>query len=317
MKTALLLLRVAAAALVIWWISDLFDREQFGIVITNPVMLIIPTACWQGNQILTSIRTHFLLRRIGYFTQYFNILRAHMSSLFLGSVLPGVIGVDIVKGVYLIGYDKTFSKTRIASVLLVDRLFGVGAIITWSAIFALLADSADNSTHTAVILVPAALLAIGLVGYGAMRFAVSRATLNGWPSVLVSVWSVFGDITDFRDWRYAAIVLATNFGAVLLLLIGVASVGASIYTELTGDAHFFLQLFLMSFTLLVTAVPITPFGVGIGQITAGGLYGLYGLDPSVGVTVSTVQQISLLLISVTVGGPFLVSQAKRKERAEK
>jgi uncharacterized membrane protein YbhN (UPF0104 family) len=229
----------------------------------------------------------------------------------MGSVLPGVLGGDIVKAGYLFSYNKSFSKVKIASVLVFDRLFGIGAIIFWGAIFSLSFIVFRGGEVNLLSMTPVIFLLLGLLSFIAFRVAVRIVPDDKLPNLLRDLWSSFSTISDFKDLRYSIPVVASTLGAVFILLIGLATVGGILHTQVDGQSYFLIQLFLLSLSLFVSAIPITPLGVGVGQLTVSTVYAMYGLDPTVGVTVATIQQAGLLVVSVLIGGPAIFTIRKQ------
>ena len=86
-----------------------------------------------------------------------------------------------------------------------------------------------------------------------------------------------------------------------------------IQLQQTGVAMATQQFFLIPLSLIASMLPITPMGIGVSQVTMAVAYKMYGLDPSVGVTLSTLSQMGLLIVSVVIGGAFFIV-GKRKSR---
>jgi uncharacterized membrane protein YbhN (UPF0104 family) len=81
-----------------------------------------------------------------------------------------------------------------------------------------------------------------------------------------------------------------------------------------GEPMFALQFFLIPLVLISSMLPLTPMGIGVAQISMAGAYELFGLSSSVGVSVSTLSQLGLLMVSLIVGGIcFLLSKADLRQ----
>ena len=106
--------------------------------------------------------------------------------------------------------------------------------------------------------------------------------------------------------KFLWLAIGNSFFAVFSLIAGLAWIGGELHAVTTGNQMFFMQLFLIPLVLISAILPLTPMGVGIAQITMANSYSLCGLDESVGVTVSSISQLSLLLLSLLIGGSFFI-----------
>lgn len=317
MKTLVFLAKILIAALILWLVYDKFDYAQFRHVFTNPWLFALIPLAWAANQLFTTFRLHYLMKTLGRPSRFADILRANMSSLFVGNLMPGIVGADIVKFFYIKKSDSEMKAGQLALVLVIDRVLGLVSILFWCSFFGLFIDaapaSAANPSLKYLALMPVALLACVVTGFAAIYFLSGWVERQNLPQIVKSLNDVCLKLAKTGDRRALALMLASNLLAVLVLLLGLAAVGASLQARATGQGLFAWHLFLIPLVLFASMIPLTPMGIGVAQVTMAGAYEMFGLTPSVGVSISTLSQTGLIIVSLAIGGAvFLAARGELK-----
>jgi uncharacterized protein (TIRG00374 family) len=310
MKMLRLVVKLSIVAAILWVVRDRVDFSQFRSVLNNPVLLASIPLCWLLNQTLTTLRLHALLTLLGRSSRLEDVFRANMSSLFVGTLMPGVIGADLIKFFYLRRNDPDISKLELAVVLGLDRILGLVAVLFWCSVFSFFvwrtSSHSPSGGMSALTYLPVVLfltLVVALVGFDVLITLVSRLKL---PEKVIGLIEAYKRLRRFGAGRSLVPVFAYNLLAVLVLLIGLVFVGASLHLEKSGTAEIAFQFFLIPLALISSMLPLTPMGIGVAQITLASAYEMFGLNASVGVSVSTLSQLGLLVVAVLVGGVAFV-----------
>lgn len=306
MKWLLLAAKLALAAAVLWLVWDKFDADQFRLVLGDPWLALVIPVAWLLNQVLTTLRLHALLRALQRPVSAGGVFRAAMASLFVGNLMPGVIGADVVKFFYLHKSDPGMSRGELAIVVGFDRVLGLFAVVFWCALFgAWVAVFQRDLVPDRLLLLqymPAALLVAMVAGLLLLDTLVRLAGRLPLPGMVRQMNAAYARFRSGGSPRAVAAVLAYNLAAVFVLLSGLVIVGARLLANESGAGLVALQYFLVPLVLIAAMLPLTPMGIGVAQIGMAGAYALYGLEASVGVAISSLSQLGLLLVSLAVGG---------------
>jgi hypothetical protein len=192
--------------------------------------------------------------------------------LFVGLFLPGLVGGDAVRFLYL-NAAVPQHRVRIASSLIVDRLIGLMGLII---VIALLADLEWQSVRHlpgllsvavsiiggGIAAIAAATLGMGVVGYLHRAGWFDRMQRGSPP-----MRSLFNLIEAMLLVRRAPLSIVAAL-ALSTLIHGLAVTAVIV---VAGQIHFTALLgplqyaFAASLTLLTNALPLSPGGLGIGE----------------------------------------------------
>jgi uncharacterized protein (TIRG00374 family) len=233
-----------------------------------------------------------------------------MSSLFIGNVIPGIIGADAIKFFYIKKHDPAMTNTQLALVLTLDRIIGLIAVLFWCSIFSFYigVDMGVKGLRVTQILayLPIIILLLILLCLAMLNFIMAFVSRFQIPEVLRNFVDTYEHLVQSRNTRSLVFIIVYSLLAVFVLLAGLVFVGGWLHLQQSGEAMYTMQFFLIPLVLIASMLPLTPMGVGVAQITMSGAYGLFGLDPSVGVSISTLSQLSLLSVSIVIGGTIFL-----------
>lgn len=306
MRIPAFFIKLSISVAIIWLVWDKVSIDQLRFVLTDPILLAIIPVCWFVNQIFTTLRLHSFLHALGRSIRLLDVFRANMSSLFVGNILPGVIGADVVKFVYLRKYDPSILKAQLAIVLALDRVLGLISVLLWCSFFSLFIDTHASRYESEVtyffVHMPIVILVFLILGVSAFGVVITFCFRSKVPLCIRNFVDTYRELGLMRCKHLVALVMLYSLLAVFVLLLGLVIVGGELQLQQTGESMFALQFFLIPLALIASMLPLTPMGIGVAQITMASAYSLFGLDSSVGVSISTVSQLGLLFVSVTVGG---------------
>lgn len=310
------LAKIVVAATILWFIWDEFDGSQFAYVLERPALALLLPVTWLINQLLVTLRLTLILHTLERSVTYGDVLRANMSALFFGNVLPGTVTIDIIKYFYIKQHDPDIPATWLIMVFLLDRAIGLFCILFWCSGFGILLAATQGVSEIPYWYVPGLLLITGVVG-GLVGLGLKDLVKRySWSQRLVPLIDMLDLMFNRRKIIRLSAVVLSSLAAVFVLLGGSVMLGAILHFELTGNAAVLEQFFLVPLSLVASMIPIAPLGVGVSQFTLSVAYEALGLVSSVGVSVSTWSQLGALVISVIFGGYFFVAGRRAVTRQD-
>lgn len=294
-------LKIVFAAGLIWavWRSGNLDFKELGRLIT-PLNVIVAVGLVGLNLWFLSWRWHWLLSAREFDVTKSSAFRLSLIGVFFSFALPSSVGGDVVKA-YYIGREHHQRRMEAVMSVLVDRLLGVYAMLLISVV-ALAVDWRFVSLHADLraIAVATMILFIGLNVFFALSFSESLSRRSGlrWLLGLHPRLRFFEKLLDVvGGYGQSKKVLAVS---VLLSMVGqfftvlmFMYVGRQMGVDTIGWPAYF---FVVQLGFLVTALPIAPAGVGVGQVAFVYLFRLFdGHSSLLGATSVTAFQMAMLV----------------------
>ena len=129
------------AALLFWMIqTGKLNLSQMSIFITKPEIIIIGALLWLvGPVLLGTWRWWLLVTGAGLECGFLKAVRLQLVGFFFNTAMPGAIGGDIVKAIYIVR-DQTHQggKTPALLSVILDRVVGLIGLFTMGCIVAVL-----------------------------------------------------------------------------------------------------------------------------------------------------------------------------------
>jgi uncharacterized membrane protein YbhN (UPF0104 family) len=320
-----LVLKLGLAALCVWIAATLVPKAQWYSLLDHPGGFLCLVVGWMVNQVLCACRLWVILRSVGYNTEFGSIVRIVFSSFLFGSLFPGIIVQDLAKIALIRTTSVAASATGLPQVVLVilaDRILGLFSL--WLLAFIL----------SFVVTLPAGLTADlivysirfgGILVLGALIFAVStklltrairRRPVGGKLGELIALLDMFFSRRTFRAALLFALPVSLLAGGSLMILQ--AEIGGRLMLAAGQPVAVILQAFLAPASLVISALPLAPAGIGFGQLGLAAIYEIAGLPAAVGVLLATIMQMSQLAAACLLGLPALLSlrSANRMRRGE-
>lgn len=261
------ILKIAFAGGLLWYLfhSGAIDLESLSVIATPAVIgsgiLILGLILF-----LASERWRLLLKQQGFPVPSNEAFRLTLIGTFFNFFVPGGVGGDLVKGV-LIANRQPQQKGKVMLTVLVDRVLGLFTMSFLALVsFAFAIELLERDHAFQIIFI--ALLGI-LVAFLVLFFLLlsnSASALRSFVERMVApipklqkIWLAFQ--TYRLTGRELALLLCFSFGAQLCQILFFMVVARGL------DAHPPIEVFLFAVPLgfMVTAIPIAPAGIGIGQ----------------------------------------------------
>ncbi len=256
-----------------------------------------------------------LLGAVGCVTTWFNALRLTMIGLFFNSVVPGLTGGDLVKGVLVVRENPLKRADAVMSVI-VDRLLGMVSLATLAAVLILMAGDtfAELKIPMVSFLVAAAAGALIYAAPGLRDLIRLEQILNRIP---------LGDKFKALD-QAALLYFKKPLELVIAFVLSLVNHGVTV-----GGVYWFGRAFgvdeatasMRDFFVvipvgnIVSALPLAPAGWGVGEFIYKYLFEMIGSDGAMGVAISIAFRLSMTFYGLA-GGLFLLMPGSKAEIRE-
>jgi uncharacterized membrane protein YbhN (UPF0104 family) len=295
------LAKLAVATALVYWLlhSGRLDWRAYRLIVVDRRALVWIAAgaamvfCGQG---LMAWRLQLLLRPEIVVSRR-RVFGITLLGSFWSMVLPGLVGGDAVKALYLIG-DAEHKRPQAVAAIVMDRVVGTYGLFALGVLGAALAWATGSfpGHRRALLLAPALLLG----ATGGVWF-VGRLARSGRPAVAAAAAHLPAWLRGFgralRDYGDRPDVLAKTVGLSALnhATIVFSFIGAA---ALLRDASTIAQhLALCPLGMTMNMVPLTPGGIGVAESAFSFLYESVGspLGASIGLLGRFIQYLSFLL----------------------
>ncbi len=313
-------LKIAVAVGLIWWLlaSDRFDFKRLQ-ELFQPQVFVVCVLLLGANLVLTSERWRGLLRARGFQVDFLHALRYTLIGSFFNFVIPGGVGGDVVKSYYVARENPT-ARLKSVMTIAMDRLLGLFSMLFMAlAVMMVDWDMVQGRADLVSIFQVLSVLFVGfMVGWS---FVFSRRMYNtGWvqgflkkfPKAhhLLSVYESFSDYRHTKVLFFQAVVL--SFLAQTLAVLFCVYAG-SVFGF--GEVSWKVFFFVVPIGLMITAIPISPAGIGVGQMAFYFLFNLaLGENTQLGPLIISAMQIFNFLFGL-LGAFFYVRSGHRPKVA--
>lgn len=315
----LTILKLAVVAALLWWLvqSGKLDFGQLGEVVQNPTIVVANVALWSlGYVVLGGFRWWLLLRGLDLEMPFIRTLRLQLIGFFFNTAMPGAVGGDIVKAVYVIREQHSQRKTPAMLTILIDRVVGLVGLFV-------LAGLSIGYMLEREALRPLALF----VGVGLLGFAVGAAVLfYPFPegkdpiarllSAKLPGFSLLHSIYQAaRSYRRRKRVLLAAVGISMVIQVGGLLYAWYLTQTLTSQTPAIGELVpIYTIGVMTTALPLAPGGLGVGHVAFDRLFHLAGLTG--GANVFNVMVLGQLILNLFGFIPYVLHRTKLPDMAE-
>jgi glycosyltransferase 2 family protein len=276
--------------------------------------LALATAlCVAAGLPLLAWRFRLLLAHQSIAVSYRRALGLTLIGSFFGAVLPGLVGGDVIKAVYVCA-DAPGRRADAVAAVVIDRAIGLYALMLLGSAALLAALAAGTLPFENPVLL-AAPIAVGLGTAGMALLAWARLRQSGPVQKLFDrlprrVQNVLRALTSYvKSPRVMAVAIGLSLVNHALVVISFFLVARLLDNEIAAFTHFVLNPLAMT----MNAVALTPGGVGFAEGAFSYLFELAGAARDTGAMVGLVGRlIQYGVFTVTGVAALLALRAGRR-----
>lgn len=268
----------------------------------DPYLLVSSLTLLGVSAFIATWRWQQLLSVQGVVLTLVEAFKLNLVGLFFNYVMPGGVGGDVVKGYYIVKENPQNRMGAAVSVLL-DRVMGLYAMLILAMVAMLFhIETIQNNLQLLYIARALCFVFIGFT-FGLFLTFSKKFRRWGWQDLLgssrmgkklVSAYEAVHSYAGHKKKLLSVVILSLVSQG--LAIITIWWLGQRMGFE---DVSIATYLVVAPLGFMVTALPISPAGVGIGQMAFYFLFKLFlGQDTQVGPTVITAFQILNFLMSL-------------------
>jgi len=307
-KTLFWILKLCISIGILWYIFSRPDISLHKIVeyIKNlePSRLLMAVGLYIVIIFITCLRWQKLLKGQGIHLPFFKTLELNFIGLFFNAFMPSMTGGDVVKAYYVSKHSD--QRLEAATTVLIDRVVGMLALLTIGAVASLYAISEPQIRKPAISIVVFFLIIIILCivffNKRLMRKFSFDVKKEKWQKLIVSLKRVY---SAFYIYRAKKALLVEVFLMSIVIQIMSVLMNYQIALGLGLDVsmkYFFLFIPIIS---VISAIPITFAGWGIGESMYKYFFGLVTEACGLAITMSIIVRLIALILNL-FGGIFYI-----------
>ncbi len=306
-----------AAALIGWLVrSGVLKMGALSIFLERPILLVADIALFLFAVLMGAMRWRALLVLTGAKVPFGRALQLQLTALFFNVVIPGNVGGDVVKALYVAREEAPEKRTAILLIVFVERLVGLAGLVLVACFIGILRGPLLWQTPELRQLA----MAVGFLGICTvvgpalfvlfMRRAGDR--LEGWTSGTTAIAKLAGRLV-----AAARLLSAGPKQLVIALSLSMAAhtgtmtffgVLTRVITQV--DVPFSSVATVFPLGVLTMILPISPAGLGVGHVAFERLFSMIGLHD--GATVFNVYLIGQLAPCLLGVIPYLALRRSGK-----
>ena len=293
-----------AVGLISWLVGSGKLNFQLLRDIASPSNVILLFSLGAINILIASLRWRMLLRDHVQNYPVLKIFKLSCVGLFFNFAMPGGVGGDVIKGYYLVQENKQKMTQTIISVLM-DRLVGLYCMVLMGAL-AMLIDLSHVEVDQDLKLIFTSMITIWVVFTVFLLISFSNRLqqkvslllqkIEGHKigAILKKIYSAIFEYSKSKKTVIKAVMLTLIAQMLAILIFYIIG-----ETLMPGKLPLSIYFIAAPIGFIITALPITPGGVGVGQAAFYYLFNLYheGAGP-VGVTAVTTLQLIQFVFGV-------------------
>lgn len=229
-----------------------------------------------GSLLLTFTRWYFLVRALGLPIGLRDAWQLGFIGNLFNLVIPGAVGGDVIKGIYLCRGQARHSKTLAVASLVIDRIVGLLGLFSLAGLTGAFAWSGVTESVQRLIVLVWMAVAAGLIGLTVLFSPRLYRPINRLVATRRKLAKVLRDMeamaSAYRE-RIGVVALALVMSMAVhsCLVLAFYTVGRAMFASVPSLAGHFVIVPLVLFT---TAVPL-PFGaLGVSEQASSELFKL-------------------------------------------
>lgn len=278
-------LKVIVATVLITWLvrSGALDMRALGLLFSKPELLVANLGLFAAGTFLGAMRWRALLLLAGVRLPILRVLQLHLSALFFNVVIPGNVGGDVVKALYVARDSAPEKRTTILLIVFIDRLMGLAGLVTVATLITLVrgptlwSDPLLRPLAGAVALLGAGVLIGPAILVMVMRRSGDR--IEAWTTGTTRIAKLLGQlVAAMRLLSSAPSRLFQALGFSMTLHLCAIGLFTLLARSIGGfDVGFAEMATVFPLGILTMILPLSPSGLGVGHVAFDRLFTAIGL----------------------------------------
>lgn len=278
--------KVAVAAVLLTWLarSGNLDFGALRQMLRSPVLVTMDLVVFVVATLLGTLRWRALLGMVDVRPRFARLLQLQLSALFFNVVIPGNVGGDVVKALYVARDAKPEARPTILLIVFLERLLGlIGLVVLGSGV--VLARGPAIWSQPLLRPLAASVVALGVatgVGLAVFLFVMHKmgARIEAWTGGTSKLAKLLNQLVQ------ALRLVSAAPGALVRALVfslGIHALGIGFFTVLVQvigghDVGFAEMATVYPLGILTLILPISPSGLGVGHVAFDKLFDAIGLS---------------------------------------
>src|SRR5687767_1088960 len=154
-------------------------------LVERPSLLLFDLAVWAFFVVVATLRWRVLLRLANVSLPFLRLLQLQLTAMFFNVVIPGNVGGDVVKALYVARDADPKQRTTILLIVFVERLLGLAGLVTMATLVTVLRSSTLFGNE---LLRPLA-TAVCLLGAGLVASVTGFVLVMRWGGARLESWT--------------------------------------------------------------------------------------------------------------------------------
>lgn len=298
-------IRYLVAALLIYWLisNDKIDFNNIRITADNFIYYLLSFLFILSAELLAVLRLKFILLIANTHVSFVDLLKLNLIGYGFSLFLPGALTGDLVKLVYL--GKQTNSKIKAFVCIIADRALGLMGLLTLCGAAILLNWDSVHNVKGMYILAVGLVVSVSALHLSTMIYLMISKNKFNFTMQWLNKFLIFTHNTKYTWMLYLVVMICPILLSMAFFFIG---------QILSINASFLQYSFATPLILLSIAIPLTPGGVGVGQVAADKIFSWVGINGLASAAdMVTIFQLIFLLFSLVGIVVFLVNPKLKKK----
>jgi glycosyltransferase 2 family protein len=274
--------KLAVGALLIGWLlrSGTLDLGALSLFFERPALLVANVAVFAFSTGLGALRWRLLLRLAGVQLSVGRALQLHFTAVFFNVVVPGNIGGDVIKSIYVAREVAPERRTSVFVIAFLDRLLALAGLVVVAAVLTAARGRAvwDDPRLRELGGAVAVLVVVTIVAPIVLLLIIHRSG-DGWTGGTTRLARILGQLVAAArlvSARPRTLLVALGF-AIAAHLAGIL-LFATLATAITANDVSIVQMAgVYPLGMLSMVLPISYAGFGVGHVAFDQLFAMIGL----------------------------------------
>ena len=251
--------------------SGLLRLDELKSSLTNPNILLAGLVFLSLQTLFFSFRWKFFVNQVVEFS-LFQAFRQTLIGFFFNFFIPGGVGGDVIKALDL-STTKGIKKNTSFSLIFLDRILGLYAMIFFSMIFLILEHMSSHFNLIRYFVITFVMFVIATGGLVFARQIVSvlkkildKTKPQTWAhKILNLIYHLSEKVSASVNRKNIFWSLIFSFFSQIFAILFLYKVAQELAPEAIKNVPFMLFFPLACFAFMASSIPITPGGIGLGQ----------------------------------------------------